>query len=318
MVKKRVDKGIDESSVEIEVKKVKKVSTKVKKERKIKTKEDKKEKKQSKKEVKKLRTNKKKEKKKRKLNKLNILILLLSLLFIVIAVLGILIGTGVISFIPKDKGPVYYSLSKKVKVGDYVDYDAGHWEEEKSVPNETVPFTFGGYAVSSSRNKSVTCNYNETDKEGWRVFSIENGIVTLIHNGLSMCYYHGYGSGSNDNSVTVLNNQNPDIKYDYFLDDKYSESVKILSKEDIDKWYNEDSSYKRIRDDIINIGNPYWLSTKNGTHYMCYVTEGGTIAVDHVGVYGVRMLVSLKENVKTTGKNKDGVWTLAEELKKEE
>ena len=314
MVKKRVDKGIDESSVEEEVKKFKKV----KKERKIKNKEDKKEKKKAKKEDKKLRTNKKKEKKKRKLNKLNVFILFLSLLFIAVAVLGILIGTGVISFIPKDNGPVYYSLSKKVKVGDYVDYDAGHWEEEKGVPNESVPFTFGGYVVSSSRNKSVTCNYNETDKDGWRVFSVEEGIVTLIHNGLSMCYYHGYGSGTNDSSVAILSNQNVDAKYDYFLDDKYSESVRILSKEDIDKWYKEDSSYKRIRDDIINVGNPYWLATKNGTHYMWYVTEGGTIAVDHVGVYGVRILVNLKRNVKTTGKNKAGVWTLAEELKKEE
>lgn len=308
MVKKRVDKGIDESSVEEEIKKTKKVSIKNKKEKKNISKEIKKNN----------RKIKKKRKKKRKLNKLNILILVLSFLFIVVAFLGILIGTGVISLVPKDKGPVYYSLSKKVKVGDYVDYDAGNWEEEKAIPNWSVPFTFGGYVVSSSRNNSVTCNYNEIDRKGWRVFSVEEDTVTLIHDGLSMCYYHGYGSGTNDNSVAILNNSNPDVNYDCFLDNKYGESVRVLSKEDIDKWYEEDSSYKRIRDDIINIGNPYWLATKNGTHYMWYVTEGGTVAVDHVGVYGVRILVSLKEKVKTTGKNKEDVWILAEEEKKEE
>jgi hypothetical protein len=109
-----------------------------------------------------------------------------------------------------------------------------------------------------------------------------------------------------------------DKKIYYFLDGKYSESVRILSKEDIDKFVGSDSSYSRIRNDLINVGNPYWLASKNGTHYMWYVTEGGSVASDHVGAYGVRAMVTLKKNVETTGIDKDGNWILADSKNKDD
>ena len=291
------------------------------KDTKTKEKKIKKEKKQTKKEKvnkspKKRRT--KSKKKKRKLNKVNILIILFSLIFLITAIITFLYGIGVLKFSLKDPGPKYYNLSDKVNVGDYVDYDAGYWNEEKEVPNEWSQFTFGGYKIDTSRNNGVNCNYNAEENKGWRVFSIEEDKVTLIQSGISMCYYHGYGNLSNDTSLNILSNLDETNNYNGFLDDEFSESVKILSKEDIDKYTGTDSSYQRIRESLINVGIPYWLASKDKEYYMWYVTEGGTVATDHVGTYGVRVLITLKKNVKTTGFDKEGIWKLVNKTKKGE
>jgi len=268
----------------------------------------------------KLKKQNKKEKKKTNNKKKNnilvsVIIIIISFIFILLGVFVALIGTGVIN-LDKDTGPIYYSLEEKLKVGHYVVYDAGLWEEEKAVPTRKNQFTFGGYTKDSSRNDGVTCNYlseedNSNKRSGWRVFSIEDGIVTLIHDGISMCYYHGYGNNTNDKSVNILSGNDENINFDNYLDNKYASSIKILSKEDIDKYYGEDSGYKKIEDDIISVGIPYWLASKKGTNFMWYVTEGGTVATDQVGVYGVRILVTLGSNVKTTGLNGNKEWILA-------
>lgn len=252
-------------------------------------------------------------KKKRKIK--SSVIIIISIIFIILGIVLALIGVGVISF-KIDLGPKYYLLSDMVKVGDYVSYDAGKWSEDKEIPNRSAEFTFGGYKKGDSRNDGVTCNNNENKNYGWRVFSNEDGVVTLIQSGISMCYYHGYGANTNDKSLSILTASIEDVNYDYFLDGKFATEAKVLSKDDIDKFNNDDSSYKRIRNDLINIGNPYWLASKSETYYMWYVTEGGTVAVDHVGTYGVRMLITLKKDVKTTGQNNKNVWNLSEEVKK--
>lgn len=203
-----------------------------------------------------------------------------------------------------------------VEIGDYVAYDAGKWDIDKDLPNRSTEFTFGGYKKGESRNDGVACNSTDKGNSGWRVFNNEDGVVTLIQSGLSMCYYHGYGANTNDKSLSILTNSDENMKYDYFLNKKFANEVKILSKDDIDKFNDEDSSYKRIRNDLINVGNPYWLASKSETYYMWYVTEGGTVAVDHVGTYGVRVLVTLKKDAKTTGQNSKNVWNLSEEVKK--
>lgn len=327
MKKEKVEKSED-IELKKEVDKIsenKKTPKKKKQVSKVKNKEQKKETKKLKKENKKLKkqeksekkSKKKTKKKKRKINKLNVILVLLSFIFLIIGILVTLIGTGVINF-NKDTGPILYPLNEKVKVGDYVDYDAGVWEEDKDVPNRTTAFTLGGYKKDISRNDGVTCNYNNKKNKGWRVFSIDDDAVTLIQSGISMCYYHGYGNATNDRSVNILNGNDENTNFDYFLDEKFSKEVRILSKEDIDKFINEDASYKRINNELISVGNPYWLATKSGSYYMWYVTEGGTIAVDHVGSYGVRILITLKKNTKTIGQDKEKVWQLTEEVKKDE
>lgn len=296
-------------------KKIKKLKLKKQKLKKEKTKKEKVTKEEEKKE------NKSKKKKKYKIV-ISIMIIIISFIFILLGIFVGLVGTGVINLY-KDKGPVYYSLEEKLKVGHYVVYDAGVWDEDKEVPTRKNQFTFGGYTKDSSGNEGVTCNYlSEEDatsnkRSGWRVFSMEDGIVTLIHDGISMCYYHGYGNNTNDKSVKILTGNDENISFDNYLDNKYASSIRILSKEDIDKYYGEDSSYKKIEDDIISVGIPYWLASKKGTNFMWYVTEGGTVATDQVGMYGVRVLVTLGTNVKTTGLTDNKEWILAIDTKDE-
>lgn len=256
--------------------------------------------------------------KKKKTNKSCVIVVVLSIVFALVGIFFALLGTKVISFEPKDKGPVLYSLNELVKVGDYVAYDSGNWEEDKEVPNSSTQFTLGGYLKDTNRSDGVSCSYDIDDNKGWRVFSINDGVITLIQSGLSMCYYHGYGASTNDKSVSILTGNDENINFDYFIDERFADSVKVLSKEDIDKFYEEDSSYKRITNDLISIGAPYWLASKSGTYYMWYVTEGGTVATDHVGMYGVRMMVTLKSDVKTEGQNKENEWILNEDVKKDE
>jgi len=313
MVKKKVDKSVDDIDIKEELEKTKenKKSKKKTKIAKIKVKSKEKDKKDK-------TSNKQKSKKKRKLKKSNIIVMLICLCFITAGIIGILYGIGALTFNLKDPGPNYYSLSEKVSVGDYIDYDADFWEEEKNVPTRDETFTFGGYKVSTSRNNSVSCNYEFIDNKGWRVFSIEDSVVTLIHAGIPMCYYHGYGAGTNDTSINVLLGTDQNMVLQQFLDNKFGESVRILSKEDVDKFIGNDTSYTKIDNNIIKVGIPYWLATKSGSYNLWYVTEGGTIATDRVGSYGVRVLVTLKKNVQTTGINKQGAWTLVNDVKKGE
>lgn len=316
VLKKDVEKT--EMITDIETKTKKKVKRLKLKKPKLKKQKDKKEK------IKKEKTIKEKVKvpKKQKKYKLliSVIIIVVSFIFILLGIFVGLVGTGVIN-LNKDKGPVYYSLEEKLKVGHYVVYDAGVWEEDKEIPGRKNQFTFGGYTKDASRNDGVTCNYLSDEdylknkKSGWRVFSIEEGIVTLIHDGISMCYYHGYGNNTNDKSVKILSGNDENINFDDYLDNKYASSVRILSKEDIDKYYGEDSSYKKIEDNMISVGIPYWLATKKGTNFMWYVTEGGTVATDQVGVYGVRVLVTLGTGVKTTGLTNNKEWILAIDTK---
>ncbi len=330
MKNKRVDKYNDKEVKDetLQPKETKKkVKVNKKKTKKEKVKKYKSSKKKNKKDVvkKDTPTKEKKIKKKKKYKlKISIIIIIISFIFILFGIFVGLVGTGIIN-LEKDKGPIYYSLTEKLKVGHYVTYDAGTWEEDKEVPNRSNAYTLGGYTKDTSRNDGITCNYISDEeylkqkRSGWRVFSIEGDEVTLIHDGISMCYYHGYGNNTNDKSVNILSGNDESINFDYYLDEEFASGVKMLSKEDIDKFYGEDSGYKKINDDLISVGIPYWLATKKGSTFMWYVTEGGMVATDQVGMYGVRILVTLNEDVKTTGLTDNKEWMLAiEDVKKDE
>ncbi len=284
-----------------------------------KKKESKKNKKQLKKEKKVAKKQKRQDKKalkkaqKGKKNTGSIIVIIISIIFIILGILLSLIGGGVIT-IDFERKPKLYPLNEKVHIGDYVEYNAGVWDKSVNVPNRQVAYTFGGYTENASRNNSVNCGYNDVTMSGWRVFKIEDNSVILIQDGLSMCYYHGYGAGNTDRSLKILSGQDENFNFDYYLDNQFAESVKILSKEDIDSYYGSDTSYKKITDDLIKVGNPYWLASKNNTYNMWYVTEGGTVASNQVGVYGVRMLIKLKNTVKTIGQNDDQVWILTNDM----
>ena len=104
------------------------------------------------------------------------------------------------------------ALDGTLKVGDYIEYDAGTWEEgdlEKIRNSDGSPTVtgskiltsvqgeFGGFEIGDSRNSNSTHYLSEHTPrtEGWRVWNIDEntGEVTIIHAGYPetlFCTYH--------------------------------------------------------------------------------------------------------------------------------
>jgi len=238
------------------------------------------------------------------------IIYILSVVFLLFGIFLILVGVDVIRF-TEDK-EWNYLLSEYAKVGDYVSYDAGVWDADVAIPNVSNAYTLGGYSKGVNRSNGVTCDFSDEAISGWRIFDIsEEGVVTIVQSGLSMCYYHPYGKGTNSKSLNILS-VSEDNNFDYYVNSSYATSSRIMSKDDLELFYGDDVAYKRISDTLVKIGSPYFLASKNGEYDMWYVTEGGSVATNKVGMYGVRVLVTLKEGVLTPGLNDNKEWILSD------
>ena len=181
-------------------------------------------------------------------------------------------------------------LSEVAEVGDYVAYDAGVWSETKEKP--TSQGEFGGYTKGENKASSVSSCYSSytTSLKGWRILSISNNSVTIVHAGQSECYYHGTNSST---SITKLNNR----ATSEYLNDIYAESAHMMTKAEIDVL----SSSNNLR----NIGAFYWLATESSSNGMWPVNDEGNINNHSNHSYGVRPVIVLKEGIKTSGKSVD-------------
>lgn len=134
-------------------------------------------------------------------------------------------------------------LANVVKVGDFVNYDAGVWD--KTVAKPTSGFSFGGYNAGTSRNNSVNCADETNLYNGWRVLEVNGDTVKLIHAGSSECYYHPSGTDYACISKYILTNDNTSISgycsnasvyeayeprdWNEYLNSKYATSVTSVS-----------------------------------------------------------------------------------------
>ena len=151
-------------------------------------------------------------------------------------------------------------IASKVKVGDYVNYDAGTWTAEDlakitssagsptlhstvndtTTGNQALPTTqgqFGGFELGQSRNTNSTpysSSYNPRTA-GWRVWDIDSttGEVTLISAGHSETYYHA--NGQSVASANILKNRNCAM-----YENSYAKtgSAHILTGQEVVEWYN--------------------------------------------------------------------------------
>ena len=196
-------------------------------------------------------------------------------------------------------------LSEKVKIGDYVAYDAGTWTSSASLP--TSQGEFGGYTIGQNKANSVTerCNllYNEIPMyKGWRVLKIENSQVYLVHAGYPECYYHA--EGKNNESVTDLNNR----ATNEYLNSRYAESAHNMTYEEA---YTITGNLDSTTNIIRKIGASYWLATAHNDNYLLRVCSEGSIGGDRNYSIGIRPVIVLKPNIKTTGKTNDKVGQVA-------
>lgn len=175
----------------------------------------------------------------------------------------------------------FNSLSSVVNYGDYVDYPVKY-------DNVILP------------NGQHSCY------KGWRVININQNYVQLISAGtpLSISYEKNEGS---QNFVKRLNSFNEfcDSGFDENVNDvffnRYTLYHEILSYEDV-QFISKDSM-------CYNGTDVYLIST--GSHGFFLMRNNRTIDIAPHGIYGVRIVVTLKSDTMTTGKNKDGVWMLA-------
>lgn len=209
----------------------------------------------------------------------------------------------------------YDLLSKVVKVGDSVNYDAGKWETTAPIP--TSQGTFGGYTAGNSKSKGVLCfDLRHTPKDGWVVLSNNNGVVKITTRGIPECYYHGVGVDGNI-SISLINNEAKK-----FMNNEYASSVSIMNYEEANAIYNNhetaDGYQREMYEKLLFAGDYYYLSTKgdnNGKKLETVRFDFGSkyVISERSGyAHGIRPVVTLKNNLYTTGEI-NGVYELVSE-----
>ncbi len=190
----------------------------------------------------------------------------------------------------------YAELYDAVKVGDYVDYDAGEWTESSGMP--TKQGEFGGYKSGQSKNESVAC-YEGTAPtyKGWRVLKKEAGKVYLVHAGQPECYFHALGQS---NASMQLLQEHTGV----YVDSKYATSDHIMTKDEAEKITGDTSD---TSDDLRKTGANYWLATAYNTNGLWSVYAYGSINGRNSYAFGLRPVVELKKGILTTGKGTDKV-----------
>ena len=186
-------------------------------------------------------------------------------------------------------------LADVASVGDYVDYNAGNWNEERPLPNINSGYSFGGYKKADSRNASVSCNGNNAKLNyGWKVFAINGNVVTLIHAGTPECFtfeneakaYYvltGIKSSALDASGLSVKSWNDYVDTTYATKGATPSLPTAASNE----FFENDKVY--ILGDL----------------YSTHITfiEGNTIKYGPANniVYGIKPIVVLKSTVRTSG-----------------
>lgn len=187
-----------------------------------------------------------------------------------------------------------------IQVGDYVIYDAGVWESTVAIPTKGQPNTFGGYTSGKNRGNGVTCEGGGTAKNGWRVLSVSNGVVKIVSAGMTECYFFPL-NGTSSNAQTTLRNRGS-----VYVNSNYATSGTVLTKELIDSSMSQGKNYSNA---LYNIGTAYYLGSSSDSKTLWGISASGTAYYYSARAYGIRPVITLKQDVKTSGKSTYG-WVL--------
>lgn len=234
-------------------------------------------------------------------------------------------------------------LADLVKIGDFVNYDAGVWTKEEIESlgqmyeeEPTHQGKFGKFKVGSNKNNSIEpYGVHKSLYNGWRVLSIKEDKVYLVHAGTPEGYYHEEGSSfdtekiltGNLSEITVEKNGKSEAtprNWNMYVNEKYAQSATIFTKQMLDQWgksTNTITSYnKTLSDDLIKIKASYWLGQAFNSGFVWRVGETGFIGYYLGDVLGIRPVVELKSDVQATkqvdevvgtdGQQKAKVWQL--------
>ncbi len=248
----------------------------------------------------------------------------------------------------------------KLHIGDFINYSAGEWRSSdmttiantgvipnNSTNNPSTSYQFGGFTVGSSRSENATpysTSYNYVQDKatnsaitGWRLFDVNNGVMTLISAGCPEDYYHPNETNSAYISEYILTG-NESLKttypslglgttykarnWDMYINRDYNAtSASILTKAKLDEWYSKyitasantytNTTFQKIyktssdcvRDgmyeSLIDNYSYYWLSSAHRSNDVYDVNPSSeSVGDSYTHAFGVRILVSLSSNVK--------------------
>lgn len=197
-------------------------------------------------------------------------------------------------------------ISNVVKVGDYVSYDAGKWNN--SIATTAIEAdSFGGYGSGNSKNSGLDCASSGSiviNNSGWRVSDINSSskVVQLVHAGTPECY-NKTTWGSIPTSTEVLFNRS----YSMYLNKEYATSASILTKEQAEKVQGStiavgDGFYDEYNN-VLKAGGLYYFPNAplTNANHLVYVQPGGYVSSMGSGLAGIRPVVNLKNSVYVTG-----------------
>ena len=188
-------------------------------------------------------------------------------------------------------------LYTKVKVGDYVNYNAGNWNETRS--EKKIDGYYWGMQSGASKQTGVKCDRNDTStRDGWMVFNVINNRVYLIHAGTPECIYHGKVS-----TTTVITTMQERAKQ--YVDGTYAIGSTILSC-NLQGFNCQGSSYQ---DNLYKTGTHYWVAKPESNDRIMNISPTGSAQAYNLKSLGLRPIVILDEKVLTSGKS-GNTWIL--------
>ena len=180
-------------------------------------------------------------------------------------------------------------LVTQIEVGDFVNYEAGEWEETVEATKNNG--AFGGYTKGNSKNKSIAAgDYTG----GWQVLSVEDDTIELVHAGCPARYFRNV-SYSQTESIRHLN----EFCKNYFLNSKFARDARCVE-------YHKD--YSALSNSaMLNNLRYFWFATQGSPNLWawCEVRATDTAGSDY-SPWSVRPVVVLKSGIKTTGKADNG------------
>lgn len=191
-------------------------------------------------------------------------------------------------------------LASAVQVGQKVLYNAGTWNSSANIP--TTDGQFGGYNVGQSKNNGVKCFYQDgVSKNGWVVLAVAGGRVYLVHAGTPECYYHGYGKSSANAINKIATRANA------YINTAYADSATILRCNDQGVSCSANTT---LAADYHKTGTHYFLASSYSDKVLWGVSASGRISGFSDRAQGIRPIVALKADLKTSGQNANQEWVI--------
>lgn len=185
-------------------------------------------------------------------------------------------------------------LSKVVKVGDYVAYDAGTWTTTPAKKKEEL-YSWG-YTQGQSRYNGVKCTSDDVIRNGWRVLAVYDGYVYIVHAGIPECVYHGQ-KYSGQSFAELVNEYSK-----RYINANYAVGSQLLNC-DSPEVSGCTNKKRYASNSVVYTGSAYYLANamSGSSATMWGVGRDGTMKGFSYDFHGIRPVIKLRAYIIATG-----------------